>query len=41
MGEGEIERRYGGQIASRLAGEFETLIFAGSDIRRLKKEGLV
>ena len=41
MGEGEVERRYGGQIASRLAGEFETLIFAGSDIRRLKKEGLV
>ena len=34
----EIARRYGGQIASRLSGEFELLTFAGSDIRRIKKE---
>ena len=34
----EIARRYGGQIASRLAGEFELLTFVGSDIRRIKKE---
>lgn len=36
--EAEIEERYGGQIASRLAGEYDQLVFAGSDIRRLKKE---
>ena len=36
--EADIEERYGGQIASRLAGEYEQLVFAGSDIRRLKKE---
>ena len=35
----EIERRYGAQVASRLAGEFEHLSFAGSDIRRMRKEG--
>ena len=34
----EIQRRYGGQIASRLAGEYELLTFAGSDIRRIRKE---
>ena len=34
----EIERRYGKQTASRLAGEFEDMNFAGSDIRRLRKE---
>ena len=34
----EIARRYGGQIASRLAGEYELLTFAGSDIRRIRKE---
>ena len=36
--EAEIEERYGGQISSRLAGEYDQLVFAGSDIRRLKKE---
>ena len=34
----EIVRRYGPQTASRLAGEYELLSFAGSDIRRIKKE---
>ncbi len=34
----EIARRYGAQIASRLAGEFELLSFVGSDIRLIKKE---
>ena len=34
----EIERRYGKQTASRLAREFEDMNFAGSDIRRLRKE---
>lgn len=34
----EILRRYGAQTASRLGGEFELLTFAGSDIRRIKKE---
>ena len=38
LGEEELARRYGGQIASRLTGEYELLLFAGSDIRRLKKE---
>ena len=38
LAEGEIERRYGGQTASRLAGEYELLNFVGSDIRRLRKE---
>lgn len=34
----ELERRYTPQIVSRLEGEYQTLIFAGSDIRRIKKE---
>lgn len=34
----ELLRRYGPQTASRLAGEYELLSFAGSDIRRIKKE---
>ena len=38
LDDGEILRRYGGQVASRLSGEFELLSFAGSDIRRLRKE---
>ncbi len=33
----EIEKKYGGQIASRLIGEFLHLPFAGQDIRRLRK----
>ena len=33
----EIERNYGAQIASRLAGEFIHLPFAGEDIRRLRR----
>ena len=38
LGEEDILRRYGPQTASRLGGEFELLSFAGSDIRRLRKE---
>lgn len=34
----ELARRYGGQIASRLEGEYQILPFFGRDIRRLKKE---
>ena len=34
----ELSRRYGGQIASRLEGEYQILPFFGQDIRRLKKE---
>ncbi len=34
----DFARRYGVQTASRLTGEYEILAFAGSDIRRLKKE---
>ncbi len=34
----ELARRYTPQIVSRLEGEYQTLIFAGSDIRKLKKE---
>lgn len=34
----ELARRYGGQIASRLTGEYQVLPFFGRDIRRLKKE---
>lgn len=34
----DIERRYTPQIASRLEGEYQTLTFAGTDIRRIKKE---
>lgn len=34
----ELARRYGGQIASRLTGEYQILPFFGRDIRRLKKE---
>ncbi len=34
----ELARRYTPQIVSRLEGEYQTLVFAGSDIRRLKKE---
>ena len=38
LSDAEIERRYGAQTASRLAGEYELLSFAGTDIRRLRKE---
>ena len=38
LDDAQIERRYGPQTASRLAGEYELLVFAGSDIRRIKKE---
>ncbi|MCD8116566.1 MAG: ATP-binding protein [Oscillospiraceae bacterium] len=34
----QIERRYTPQIVSRLEGEYQTLLFVGTDIRRLKKE---
>ncbi len=34
----EVRKRYSTQIASRLQGEYTMLIFAGRDIRRLKKE---
>ena len=34
----QTARRYGPQLASRLEGEYQTLTFAGSDIRILKKE---
>ncbi len=34
----ELARRYTPQIVSRLEGEYQTLIFAGSDIRKLKKD---
>ncbi len=33
----ELEKKYGPQICSRLAGEFQALPFLGQDIRRLKK----
>ena len=33
----ELEKLYGGQIASRLAGEFLCLPFAGEDIRRMRR----
>lgn len=33
----ELRRRYSGQIASRLEGEYENLKFLGSDIRKIKK----
>ena len=32
----DLEKKYGPQICSRLAGEFQTLPFLGQDIRRLK-----
>lgn len=32
----QISRRYSPQITSRLAGEYNILSFAGSDIRRMK-----
>ena len=34
----ELRRRYTPQIASRMEGEYEVLVFFGEDIRRLKKE---
>ena len=34
----EIAKRYTPQLASRIEGEYQTLPFAGEDIRRLKKE---
>ena len=34
---GEIARRYSGQVASRLEGEYQILPFFGEDIRKLKK----
>ena len=34
----ELARRYTPQICSRLEGEFTHLPFAGTDIRKLKKE---
>lgn len=36
---GEIMARYSPQIASRLLGEYETLLFYGHDIRLARKEG--
>lgn len=33
----EVSRRYGGQIASRLEGEYQILPFFGRDIRKLKR----
>lgn len=33
----ELRRRYTGQIASRLEGEYQNLKFLGSDIRKIKK----
>ena len=33
----EIRRRYTPQIASRLLGGYELLLFAGTDIRMLKR----
>ena len=35
---GEIARRYSGQIASRVEGEYQILFFFGRDIRLQKKE---
>lgn len=34
----DLARRYTPQIVSRLEGEYQTLTFAGSDIRQIKKE---
>lgn len=34
----EIERKYSAQIASRIDGEFEEMLFYGRDIRAVKKE---
>ncbi len=34
----QLEHRYTPQILSRLEGEYQTLLFVGRDIRRLKKE---
>ena len=34
----DIAQRYTGQIASRLEGEFDTLLFLGRDIRMIKKQ---
>ena len=34
----QLSQRYTPQIASRLEGEYRLLPFAGSDIRKLKKE---
>ena len=36
----EVRRRYPGQIASRLEGEYRVLIFFGEDIRLLRKARL-
>ena len=36
----EIQARYSPQIASRMEGEFTLLRFVGTDIRKLKKQGL-
>ena len=34
---GEIEKRYGAAVASRLGGEYQMLTFFGDDIRQLKR----
>ena len=34
----QLSQRYTPQIASRLDGEYRILVFAGNDIRKLKKE---
>ena len=36
----EVRRRYTGQIASRLEGEYRVLPFYGEDIRLLRKQRL-
>ena len=34
----ELQKKYTPQILSRIAGEYQTLPFAGRDIRQIKKE---
>jgi len=38
LGADEISRRYSPQISSRLSGEYSVCIFAGKDIREIKRE---
>ena len=38
LNENDLEARYGGQIASRLLGNYELVVFEGEDIRRLRNK---